>query len=125
MFWILLLKLGLIGYSPAEVRVWMLPGTEPDCVGFNICVLSEHPMPSPAFPVHFVSAVRGKTEIRVRKKSLNDEQMLRYFSTGYFTMSTDYTLPPFLSAALGYPVLIIRAGKYPITSSAGQYIIHL
>jgi hypothetical protein len=110
---------------PAEIWAWLLPGSEPDCSGLNICLLSAEPVAFPAFPVLFTKSSRGVLHMRIRKKSLTDEQLLRFFSTGYFQMTTDFTVPAFVSQALGYSILIIRAGRYPITAAGGYYIIHM
>lgn len=120
-----LIGLCLYACRPAEVWAWLLPGSEPDCSGFNICLLSADPIDLPAFPVMFTKSPRGILQMQVRKKSLTDDQLLRYFSTGYFLMTTDFTVPAFISGALGFSVLIIRTGRYPITSSGGYYIIQM
>ena len=101
-------------------------GKQPDCLGYNICKITENnnEARNDNETIADITVVNDKAvEFSFRKSSISDKAFLKYFSTGFFIIDEDYTVPENICAMLQIPRCTLKEGKYKITSTYDRYVV--
>lgn len=94
------------------------------CKGYNICQIQKSGNYSQSDQAQVSISVKdSKIEFSFLKTSINAQQFLNYFSTGYFILDEDYTLPSFVSEILILKRTILKAGSYKVQVTSSSYIV--
>jgi hypothetical protein len=101
-------------------------GKHPDCVGFNICKIIENNNEARKDneTIADISVINDKSvEFSFRKSSISDKAFLKYFSTGFFIIDEDFSVPESICEIIQIPNCIIKEGRYKITSTYDRYVV--
>jgi len=100
-------------------------GKGENCAGYNICNISEDiSFEKEENQARVSIRLRdGRIEFEFFKNSISDKAFLKFFSTGFFVLDTDYTLPYVVSNALSLKNKVIKAGKYKVIATSDTYVL--
>ena len=115
----------IIQLSASSVTFILTFGKGDDCLGFNICNIVEDNHRGNEENQARISIQNrdGRVEFQFIKPSLSARSFLKYFSTGYFVLDADYTIPNHIVNNVGIKNKVIKAGKYKITETSDAYIV--
>ncbi len=110
---------------PASTIYILTFGKGDNCAGFNICNISEeiNNEKDENQAKVCIHQKDGRVEFEFIKKTISDMAFLKYFSTGFFVIDTNYQLPPFLMNELSLKAKILKTGKYKINVTSDSYIV--
>jgi hypothetical protein len=115
----------MIQLSASSATFILTFGKGDDCLGFNICNIAEDNQRGKEENQAriFIHNRDGRVEFHFMKSSISDQSFLKYFSTGYFIVDADFTIPNHLVTNIGIKNNVIKAGKYKIAETSESYIV--
>jgi hypothetical protein len=115
------------------ISILLTLGTSPDCDGFGVCILEQQTETNKENCLKYDNCLQTEIgyddkeiSLLFSQKNMKDAIYIKHFTTEYFRVDKDFTLPDDIASGVGCPQgTTIPAGKHPIYEEGGKIVVKI
>lgn len=109
------------------ISILLTLGTTPDCDGYGLCILEQQTEVNKENCLQAeISYTDSELSLVVAQKHMKDAVYIKQFTTEYFRIDKDISIPNDIADGIGLPQgRMIPPGKYPIYEEGGKVVVRI